>query len=207
MYNIILVGYSFFLSDISHPGNSVPDNLILDNSILVQLGTSLNVAYSSKLHNSSNKRYFMRLVGRVLTNDPGDLGSIPGRVIPKTKKKMGLDTFLLNTQQYKVRIKGKGEQSNTYFTISYFKVCHLWGRSVMAKVLNCGYKFSHDFELQSRSCIHFWTNASGKSMNHLIHPNNFPSQKTRSIWVRNVITVFVYIVCCIQQFHLFPLLS
>ena len=41
---------------------------------------------------------------------PGDLGSIPGRVIPKTLK-MILDTSLLNTQQYKVRIKGKVEQS------------------------------------------------------------------------------------------------
>ena len=41
---------------------------------------------------------------------PGDLGSIPGRVIPKTQK-MVLDTALLNTQQYKVRIKGKVEQS------------------------------------------------------------------------------------------------
>ena len=38
-----------------------------------------------------------------------DLGSNPGRVIPKTLK-MVLDTSLLNTQQYKVRIKGKVEQ-------------------------------------------------------------------------------------------------
>ena len=41
---------------------------------------------------------------------PGDLGSIPGCVIPKTLK-MVLDNPLLNTQQYKVRIKGKVEQS------------------------------------------------------------------------------------------------
>ena len=40
------------------------------------------------------------LVGRVFANGPGDLGSIPGRVIPKTLK-MVLDTSLLNTQQYK----------------------------------------------------------------------------------------------------------
>ena len=45
------------------------------------------------------------LVGRVFTNGLGDLGSIPGRVIPKTLKVV-LDTSLLNTQQYKVRIKG-----------------------------------------------------------------------------------------------------
>ena len=49
-------------------------------------------------------------MGKVFTNDPGDLGSIPGRLIPKTLK-MVLDTALLNTQQYKVRIKGKVEQS------------------------------------------------------------------------------------------------
>ena len=47
---------------------------------------------------------------RVFTNGAGDLGSIPGRVIPKTQK-MVLDTSLLNTQQYKVGIKGKVEQS------------------------------------------------------------------------------------------------
>ena len=38
------------------------------------------------------------------------MGSIPGRVIPKTLK-MVLDTSLLNTHQYKVRIEGKVEQS------------------------------------------------------------------------------------------------
>ena len=46
----------------------------------------------------------------VFANGPGDLGSIPSRVIPKTQK-MVLDASLLNTQQYKVRIKGKVEQS------------------------------------------------------------------------------------------------
>ena len=40
-------------------------------------------------------------VGRVFANGWGDLGSIPGRVIPKTLK-MVLDTSLLNTQQYQV---------------------------------------------------------------------------------------------------------
>ena len=50
------------------------------------------------------------LVGRVFANSPGDLGLIPARVIPKTLK-MVLDTSLLNTQQYKVRIEGNVEQS------------------------------------------------------------------------------------------------
>ena len=40
----------------------------------------------------------------------GDLGSIPGRVILKTLK-MVLDTSLLNSQQYKARLKGKVEKS------------------------------------------------------------------------------------------------
>ena len=47
---------------------------------------------------------------RVFANGPGDLGSIPGRVLPKTQK-MVLDASLLNTQHYKVRIKSRVEQS------------------------------------------------------------------------------------------------
>ena len=47
---------------------------------------------------------------RVLANGPGDRGSIPGRVIPKTQK-MVLDASLLNTQHNKVGIKGKVGQS------------------------------------------------------------------------------------------------
>ena len=50
-------------------------------------------------------------VGRMFANGPGDLSSIPGGVIPKTLK-MVLDASLLNTQQYKVHIKGKVEQSS-----------------------------------------------------------------------------------------------
>ena len=46
-------------------------------------------------------------VGRVFANGPGDLGSVPGCIIPKTLK-MLLDTSLLKIQ---VRIKGKVEQS------------------------------------------------------------------------------------------------
>ena len=46
----------------------------------------------------------------MFANGPGDMGSIQGRVIPKTLK-IVLDTSLLNTQQYEVHIKGKVEQS------------------------------------------------------------------------------------------------
>ena len=61
-------------------------------------------------------------VGRVFTDDPGDLCSIADRVIPKTLKRI-LDTSLLNTQQYKVRIEGKVEQSRERSsTLSYTSV-------------------------------------------------------------------------------------
>ena len=46
------------------------------------------------------------LMSRVFTNGQGDQGSIPRRVIPKTQK-IVLNAALLNTQHYKVRIKGK----------------------------------------------------------------------------------------------------
>ena len=46
----------------------------------------------------------------MFANGLGDIGSIPGHVIPKTSK-MALDTSLLNTQQYKVGIKDEVEQS------------------------------------------------------------------------------------------------
>ena len=49
-------------------------------------------------------------MSRVFDNHLGDWGSIPGRIIPKTQK-MVFDATLLNSQHYKVRIKGKVEQS------------------------------------------------------------------------------------------------
>ena len=50
-------------------------------------------------------------MGRVFTNGPRDLCSIPSRVIPMPLK-MVLDVALLNSEQYMVRIKGKVEQSS-----------------------------------------------------------------------------------------------
>ena len=47
----------------------------------------------------TNNRSIGRMI-RMSANDPGDRGSIPGRVISKTKK-MVLDPSLLNTQHYK----------------------------------------------------------------------------------------------------------
>ena len=49
----------------------------------------------------------------MFANSPGDWGSILGQVVPKTQK-MVLDAALLNAQHYKVRIKGKVEQSREW---------------------------------------------------------------------------------------------
>ena len=64
------------------------------------------------------KHYFIHLTKPftkcvVFANGLGDRGSIPGRIIPKTQK-MVLDAPSLNTQHYKVRIKGKVEQSSEW---------------------------------------------------------------------------------------------
>ena len=58
------------------------------------------------INESSNMYFFSFLPFYGL----GDRGSIPGRIIPKTQK-MVLDNSLLNTQQYKIRIEGKVEQT------------------------------------------------------------------------------------------------
>ena len=68
----------------------------------------LPTKYSFKNHIYINR--LIDQVSRVFANGPGDLGSIPGRVIPKTLK-IVLDTSLLNTPIYKVHIKGKLKQS------------------------------------------------------------------------------------------------
>ena len=49
-------------------------------------------------------------MNRVFASSQGDRGSIPGRVIPKTQK-MVLDATLLSTQHYKVKMKGKEQQT------------------------------------------------------------------------------------------------
>ena len=52
----------------------------------------------------------------MFANDPGDVGSIPGPVLPKTQK-MVLDAVLLCSQHYKVRIKSKVKQSREWHRV------------------------------------------------------------------------------------------
>ena len=77
------------------------------------------------------------LAVRVFANGPGDLGSIPGRVIPKTQK-MVLDASLLNTQQYKVRIKGKVEPSREGVAPSPTSWCSSYRKGSLRVTLDYG---------------------------------------------------------------------
>ena len=73
----------------------------------------------------------------MFANGPGDLGSIPGRVIPKTQK-MVLDASLLNTQHYKVRIKGKVEQSREGVAPSPTPWCSSYRKGSLRVTLDYG---------------------------------------------------------------------
>ena len=78
---------------------------------------------------------------RVFANGPGDLGSIPGRVIPKTQK-MVLDASLLSTQHYKVRIKGKVEQSRKGVAPSPTHWCSSYQKGSLRVTLDYGRQFT-----------------------------------------------------------------
>ena len=73
----------------------------------------------------------------IFANGPGDLGSIPGRVIPKTQK-MVLDASLLNTQHYKVWIKGKVEQSREGVAPSPTPWCSSYRKGSLRVTLDYG---------------------------------------------------------------------
>ena len=73
----------------------------------------------------------------MFANGPGDLGSISGRVIPKTQK-MVLDASLLNTQHYKVRIKGKVEPSREGVAPSPTSWCSSYRKGSLRVTLDYG---------------------------------------------------------------------
>ena len=85
----------------------------------------------------NTKILLFALAVRVFANGPGDLGSIPGRVIPKTQK-MVLNASLLNTQHYKVRIKGKVEQSREGVAPSPTPWCSSYRKGSLRVTLDYG---------------------------------------------------------------------
>ena len=84
---------------------------------------------------------------RVFANGPGDLGSIPGRVISKTQK-MVLDASLLNTQHYKVRIKGKVEQSREGVAPSPTLWCSSYRKGSLRVTLDYGRQLYFTYYVQ-----------------------------------------------------------
>ena len=84
----------------------------------------------------------------------GDLGSIPGRVIPKTQK-MVLDASLLNTQHYKVRIKGKVEPSREGVAPSPTSWCSSYRKGSLRVTLDYGRQLY--FYLYSPQLQHYWS--------------------------------------------------
>ena len=75
---------------------------------VILIGWKCSATLTVKLNYAPNKNTSFFLL-QVFGNGSGDRGSIPGRVIPKTQKKV-LDSALFSTQHYKVRIKFKVEQ-------------------------------------------------------------------------------------------------
>ena len=71
---------------------------------------------------------------RVLANDLGNLGSIPSRVIRKIKK-MVLDASLLNTQYYKIQVKGKWTNPEKEVVIYPIPQCSSYWKGSLQVVL------------------------------------------------------------------------
>ena len=90
------------------------------------------------------------LAVRVFANGLGDLGSIPGQVIPKTQK-MVLDASLLNTQHYKVRIKGKIEQSREGVAPSPTPWCSSYRKGSLRVTLDYGRQLYFTYSSSSSS--------------------------------------------------------
>ena len=150
---------------------------------------------NSKVDNFANSLFFFcwLLLGlclpdiglgvRVFANGPGDLGSIPGRVIPKTQK-MVLDASLFSTRHYKVRIKGKVVQSRkgvapspTHWCSSYRKgslrVTLDYGRQLFT-IIRSGIRWSVCMPMSQRSlCVSFSRTDAGLCIYHLLVWSNF----------------------------------
>ena len=73
----------------------------------------------------------------VFANGPGDLGSLSGRVIPKTQK-MVLDAILLNTQHYKVLSRVKWSNLGKEVAPSPTPRCSSYRKRILRVTLDYG---------------------------------------------------------------------
>ena len=113
----------------SNPGRSV---YISHNDTTLGKCMSLTIISSTM-----GKRPAHFQVGRVFANGTGDLGSIPGRVIPETLK-IVLDTSLLNTQRYKVLSKVKWSNPWKGEPHSHTPRCSSYGKGSLLVTLDYG---------------------------------------------------------------------
>ena len=153
-------------------------NYILSLSLSFSFSLSLSLSLSL-IHTHTQSLwlpYFhsftiIGLAVRVFANGPGDPGSIPGRVIPKTQK-MVLDASLLNTQHYKVRIKGKVEQSRERVALSPTPWCSSYRKGSLRVTLD----FGRQLYLQSLFLSHIHTPSFSISFSFTVIFHFFPSQ-------------------------------
>ena len=134
----------------------------------------------------------MILVGRVFTNGPGDLGSSPAHIIPKTLK-IVLDTSLLNTQQYKVRIKGKVEQSWERSYTHYTPQCCSYWQGSLRVTLNYSCQLTY-FHTPNYYHMYVWPYFPGvMSYNFIIQQTFLPALcQIKLIWVNISVCACTY---------------
>ena len=82
----------------------------------------------------------------VFANALRDLGLISGQVISKTHK-MVLNPFLLNTQQYKVRMKDKVEQSREKVAPSLTPWCSSYRKGRLRLTLDYDHQLSYPLSI------------------------------------------------------------
>ena len=82
------------------------------------------------------KPWYCNLVSRMFTNGPGDWGSVPGQVIPKTQK-MVLDATLLYTRHY-IRYVSRVKWSNSEKVVVPFPIpwCSSYWKGSLQVTLN-----------------------------------------------------------------------
>ena len=120
----------------------------------------------------------------MFANGPGDLGSIPGRVIPKTQK-MVLDASLLNIQHYKVRIKGKVEQSREGVAPSPTHWCSSYRKGSLRVTLDYGrqlYLLIYIYYATRKDCVTKYHKVIKKfDKIHLLHFSILSEVKARPV--------------------------
>ena len=101
-----------------------------------------NERYLCKINNlrfEEDSDWLIGLVGRVFASGPGDLGSIPGCVIPKTLK-MVLDTSLLTLSNIRYVSRVKWSNPRKGVAPSLTPRCSSYWKGSLLVALECGHQ-------------------------------------------------------------------